>query len=238
MTTTSSLTTARNWYRWNSNTGLWEPTIENKRPDWENAVVCQVMRPDAKGVSQWVSTEELAEFYENFNHTKEKRAIPPFGKGNGSDFFTRKDYGSYEFIQEKRPKHRRDETRFNGLRNDIALTNQVIPVAVRRVITAQDCAFTGLRGIDRVVDHKDGRHNTASDSVDDYQSLTGPINKLKGSHCSRCISTNQRFDARSLGYAIGWVHGNGTYQGTCVGCYWHDIHHFRSTLTLPQDHEP
>jgi hypothetical protein len=139
---------------------------------------------------------------------------------------------------ESSPAHRREKTRFNGLSSSIAPSFQTIPKSVRNVISAQECAFTGNHDTTMVVDHKDGRHNTSSADVGDYQALTQAINKLKATACGRCKQSNQRFDARSLGYGIGWINGDGVYRGSCIGCYWHDIHYFRSSLILPPDHEP
>lgn len=240
MTSTTTRTTPQGLFRWNSNSGRWEPAINNRRPEWENAVICTVFRPNAMGVSRWVGYQELRDFYKKHDPENPERALALFGGpgGNGSNFFTRPSYAAAEFNIESRPAHRREQTRFNGLSSSIAPSNQTIPASVRREISSQDCAFTGKHDTTIVVDHKDGRHNTASDNIGDYQALTQAINKLKATHCNRCKNSNRRFDARELGYAIGWIHGDAVYNGTCAGCYWYDIHYFRSSLILPPDHEP
>jgi ICEA Protein len=240
MTTTNFRTTPRGLYHWNSSAGRWYPSSTNKRSEWENTIICDVFRPNAMGVSRWVGYEELRRVYAKLCPDNPERALALFGGpgGNGSNFFTRDNHAAAEFSIESRPNHRREETRFNGIASNVAPTNQAIPQSVRRVITSQDCAFTGKHDSTIVVDHKDGRHNTCSNDVNDFQPLTQAINKLKATACGRCIASNQRFDARSLGYGVGWINGDGVYRGSCVGCYWHDIHYFRSSLTLPPDQEP
>jgi hypothetical protein len=236
----STRTTPRGWFSWNPGTGRWQASSANPRPDWENTIICDVFKPNALGVSRWVDYQELRREYAKLCPDKPERALALFGGpgGNGSNFFTRNTYSTAEFVLEALPSHCREKTRFNGLSSAISPSNQSIPKHVRNEISSQDCAFTGKHDTSMVVDHKDGRHNTCSADVNDFQPLTQAINKLKATACGRCIATNQRFDARSLGYGIGWINGDGVYRGSCVGCYWHDIHYFRSSLILPPDHEP
>lgn len=42
---------------------------------------------------------------------------------------------------------------------------------------------------------------------------------------------DRRFDARSIGYTVGQVMGNGVYGGSRVGCYQFDPVAFRAALT-------
>jgi hypothetical protein len=240
MTLAAVRTTPRGWYRWEAEQGIWVPGVANNKADWENYIICEVFKPNAMGVSNWIGYEQLRTVYARLCPDNPERALALFGGpgGNGSNFFTRPTHAASEFAIVSRPGHRREETKFNGIASNVTPTNQGIPTAVRNVITSQDCAFTGLHNKNIVVDHKDGRHNTGSAAVDDFQPLLNNINKLKGTHCKSCITTNRRFDARLLGYSIGWTHGDAVYQGTCVGCYWYDIHAFRSSLILPPDHEP
>lgn len=237
---TGTRTTPRQLYSWNPALGSWQSTASNHKAEWENSVICDLFKPNAMGVSRWVGYEELRRFYAKLNPDNPERALALFGGpgGNGSNFFTRPASAAAEFIIESRPSHCRAESRFNGLSSSIAPSNQSIPKTVRNAISAQNCAFTGKHDTSLVVDHKDGRHNSCSDNVDDFQPLTQAINKLKATHCGRCIGSNQRFDARQLGYSVGWIHGDGNYNGSCAGCYWYDIHYFRSHLTLPIGHEP
>ncbi len=237
--TNSGHTTPRGWYSWDSAAGRWEPGPANSKAEWENHIICNVFRPNALGVSRWVDYEELRREYAKLCPDNPTRALALFGGpgGNGSNFFTRDTHAASEFTTESLPAHCRERTRFNGLSSSVAPINQAIPKQVRNVITAQPCAFTGMHNQSLIVDHKDGRHNTGSADLNDFQPLTGAINKLKATACGRCKQSNQRFDARTLGYSIGWINGTGVYRGSCVGCYWHDIHYFRSSLVLPPDHE-
>jgi hypothetical protein len=237
MITTPLKTTARGWYVWRPDEGRWAANpAENSRPDWENTIICDVFRPDARGVSRWVRFDELRDVYQQLCPDNPTRALALFGGpgGNGSNFFTRPSYGFAEFIGAKRPDWSREETRMQGLNSNVRPKNQAIPQVVRNHVLAKPCAFTGLEKTALIVDHKDGRHNTESQSVEDYQPLLGEINKLKGTHCSRCIATNQRFDAKTLGYEVGWTVGGERYEGSCIGCYWYDVHAFRGALVLPE----
>ena len=77
-------------------------------------------------------------------------------------------------------------------------------------------------------DHKDGRrddprlNDPEQQTLEDFQPLSKAANNAKRQHCKRCRETGRRYDARSLGYPVAQVLGNGKYNGTCVGCYWYD----------------
>lgn len=82
-------------------------------------------------------------------------------------------------------------------------------------------------------DHKDGRrddprlNDPKKQTLDDFQPLSKAANNAKRQHCKRCRETNERYDAKPFGYPVSQVKGNGKYNGTCVGCYWHDPIEFR-----------
>ena len=59
-------------------------------------------------------------------------------------------------------------------------------------------------------------------TLDDFQPLSKAANDAKRQHCVECRETGFRFDAKRLGYQVSQVRGNGFYNGTCVGCYWHN----------------
>ena len=112
-----------------------------------------------------------------------------------------------------------------------------IPPRISKAIKAQSCAVLGINH-NVQPDHKDGRRDdprmTDASKVkeDDFQPLSGAVNLAKRQHCKECRQTNKRFDAKKLGYPISQIpgKGNGTYSGSCVGCYWHDILAFRKAL--------
>ena len=86
-------------------------------------------------------------------------------------------------------------------------------------------------------DHKDGRKkdfrltDTKSMVYTDFQALSKAANNAKRQHCKTCEKTGNRFDARKLGYKIGAWKGNGEWNGTCVGCYWHDPEKFNKEIS-------
>ena len=111
-----------------------------------------------------------------------------------------------------------------------------ISQSVREELKGQKCRVLNTSQV--VIDHKDGRYddskvaNTASQEVKDFQPLSKTVNYAKRQHCKRCAETGQRFDAKTLGYNVSQVKGNGKYRGTCVGCYWYDPHAFNQSLHL------
>ena len=52
----------------------------------------------------------------------------------------------------------------------------------------------------------------------------------KKEHCAECKKAKKRFDARNLGYCIGWLYGDAD-TSECDGCYWHDTYYFRATAS-------
>ena len=53
----------------------------------------------------------------------------------------------------------------------------------------------------------------------------------KRQHCKSCRETGKRFDARKLGYRIGQFKGNRDYNGSRIGCYWHDPWRFNREVS-------
>lgn len=112
--------------------------------------------------------------------------------------------------------------------------NKSIPKNVRDHYDGQRCAVTDTGG--RVeVDHKHGRYvSTVSVDVGDYQPISSAVNKIKREHCRKCRDTDFRFDARILGYSVGWTKGNEDYF-SCNGCYWHDPREFNRVVSAGFD---
>jgi len=86
-------------------------------------------------------------------------------------------------------------------------------------------------------DHKDGRYdsetysNVSNQDTNDFQPLHRNVNLSKRTHCNNCITSNKRYDARKLGYIIGWYNGDESYKGSCVGCYWYDPYIFNREIS-------
>ncbi len=110
--------------------------------------------------------------------------------------------------------------------------DRTIPAHILTEIRAQRCAVLGTSNPE--CDHKDGHRDDWGDpaklTVDDFQPLSSAANKAKRQACKECRETKQRFDATTLGFAIPQFVGNGVYEGSCVGCYWHDVRRFHAEV--------
>ena len=101
-----------------------------------------------------------------------------------------------------------------------------IPAWIRQKLQNERCAVLDVSNVE--IDHKDGRRDDPrlADpervTLDDFQPLSKAANNAKRQHCKVCRETNQRYDAKRLGFPVSQSRGNGVYNGTCVGCYWHD----------------
>lgn len=90
------------------------------------------------------------------------------------------------------------------------------------------------------VDHKNARYNdlkvmnSKTQNVDDFQPMSKAVNDAKRQHCKNCAKTGKRFDARVLGFSVGWISGGENYidsSGGCVGCYWYDPKKFHTKIS-------
>lgn len=109
--------------------------------------------------------------------------------------------------------------------------NKSIPAWISKHIKKERCRV--LHTGNPECDHKDGRYDDPKlddPSLDMFQPLSKGANDAKRQHCKVCEETGQRFDASLLGYPVGQVKGNGTYRGTCVGCYWYDPFEFNKSM--------
>lgn len=104
--------------------------------------------------------------------------------------------------------------------------NKPIPQHIRKAFVGKRCVILGVSKVE--VDHKDGRRDDPrlSDAsqvkVSDFQPLSKAANNAKRQHCKECRKTNKRFDAKRLGFKRSQIRGNGTYRGSCDGCYWYN----------------
>ncbi len=101
-----------------------------------------------------------------------------------------------------------------------------IPTWIRTALQNERCAILDTSKVE--IDHKDGRRDDPrlNDpdrvTLNDFQPLSKAANNAKRQHCKECRATNRRYDAKRLGFPISQYAGNGIYNGTCIGCYWHD----------------
>ena len=105
-----------------------------------------------------------------------------------------------------------------------------IPARIRKQFKEKRCAVLDISRIE--IDHKDGRlddprlSDPSRVKLGDFQAFSKPVNNAKRSHCKRCRETDRRYDARRLGFPIAQYAGDEIYNGTCIGCYWHDPRRF------------
>ena len=115
------------------------------------------------------------------------------------------------------------------------VTQKPIPENIRQEVIKQRCVILATGSPQ--CDHKDGRlddprlSDISQVTIDDFQPLSRAVNDAKRQHCQECRTTGNRFDARRLGYSVSQVRGDGKYNGTCVGCYWHDPPFFNSEVS-------
>lgn len=108
-----------------------------------------------------------------------------------------------------------------------------IPQSVRNHYKGARCVIADTTG-NIEIDHKDGRKDDYSGVTDpdEFQPMKEQNNAYgKRTHCNTCRETDQRYDARRLGYALPVSKGSLDYEGTCIGCYWYDPPAFNKEVT-------
>ena len=187
------------------------------------ALFLELAKPDELGFSRKVAVSEFVGKYEKLQF------------GNGGSWI-RKDGSLAKYYNIRRHPVGRGKITHVELQgfNKVEI-QKPIPNAIRMKITARRCVVLNISNTQ--CDHKDGRlddprlSNPSLITIEDFQPLSQAANTAKRQHCRVCRDTDKRFDARLLGYHISQVRGNGEYNGTCVGCYWHDPHFFNSEVS-------
>lgn len=186
------------------------------------ALFLELARPDVDGFSRAVPTIEFEGPYERLR------------LGNGGSWC--RDDGSLarEFnVHRIKEKGRIVAVQLHGRKKQPIL--KPIPADIRTAIVAQRCAV--LNTSNPECDHKDGRRDDprlsdpARVTLDDFQPLSKAANNAKRQACRECRETGERFDARKLGFATAQTKGNGTYRGSCIGCYWYDVRAFHRAVS-------
>ena len=186
-------------------------------------LVFELFSPDENGISRWVSKEECVGKYESLYFN------------NGNPWYRNKGLSHLKF--EKKTIDKVDHWRFNGLIE--VNTDRPIRKDIREVITKLPCAHTGFKDTKNnkiIVDHKNGRYDDdkvkskETQTIEDFQPLCNQANLQKRTHCGNCVKTNNRFDAKELGYIKSTYEGSLKYEGTCIGCYWYDCLKFKSSI--------
>ncbi len=183
----------------------------------------ELAKPDEDGFSRAVPTTEFVGRYERLR------------LGNGGSWC--RDDGSLaaEYnVRRNKAGNRIVSVELQGKKKAPIL--KPIPPQIRREVASRRCAVLDV-GAQIEVDHKDGRRDDPRLSnpnlvkLDDFQPLSKAANLAKRQHCRECRETGDRFDARRLGYSVSQFKGNGRYNGTCIGCYWHDPLRFNAEVS-------
>jgi hypothetical protein len=212
---------------WDEALQMWQPNPEKPPSDCEWRV-CELIRPDRNGHSDWFDVEWL------------KRQLPACADrigGNGSNMFTRQLAKDFLFAPEQAQRRQGSKViarRAYGLTKARA---EQFPIRkdIRDTVSKGFCAVLHTKA-QIEVDHKDGRkdnwlvNDTVHQRLEDFQALHKTANNVKRGVCANCERTNRRFDARVMGFTVGWTEGSAEYQGTCKGCFWYDPIAFRQSL--------
>ena len=189
----------------------------------------ELAQPDSEGFSRSVSVEEFVGRYARLLF------------GNGGDW-----------VRKDGPLAGRYNIRIHKTGNAISAVElqgytkvnikKPMPTRIRRQFKGKRCAVLDIGRIE--IDHKDGRLDDPRLSdpdrlePNDFQALSKPANNAKRAHCKRCRETDKRYDARRLGFPVAQYKGNGIYNGTCIGCYWHDPRRFIEAVCHKLLHQP
>ena len=202
----------------------WQPRRGSKA-----ALFLELAQPDADGFSRAVSVDEFVGRYAGLR----------FGNG-----------GSW--VRRDGPLAGHYNIRLHKTGNAIAAVElqgfqkieikKPIPARIRAEFKGARCAVLDIGKSE--IDHKDGRlddprlSDAARVEVGDFQPLSKPVNSAKRAHCKKCRATNQRYDARRLGFPIAHYAGDALYNGSCIGCYWHDPKRFIEKVCEQLLHQP
>ena len=222
------LQTVNGKFIWDEELQMWQPNPQNE-PNPLSWAVCELIKPDRDGFSDWFNVPDLKDLLPDY--------VGQIG-GNGSDLFTR-SHLARAFNFEPRQAYEtkggaKVRRRAYGL---VKARAEAFPIRkdIRDEIRKQPCAVLYTKS-QIEVDHKDGRKDSwlVNDPLlqrpDDFQALHKTANNVKRQVCRSCSQSNQRFDARLLGFSIGWTEGAAQYEGTCRGCFWYDPRAFRGSL--------
>lgn len=196
--------------------------------DTKNNLFLELAEPDIEtGISRWVDVSEFVGRYKSLE------------LGNGGSWCRKESTLAkvyiIEFDKNKTAGNRIDRIKLNGL-NEEDLGSQQIRADIKKVIKAQRCVILATSNPE--VDHKNGRKNDLrvmtleTQNLDDFQPLSKAANDAKRQICKECRNTENRFDARKIGYPISVTKGGLKYENDlgCIGCFWYDPIDFRKNL--------
>ncbi|MFD1094994.1 restriction endonuclease [Salegentibacter chungangensis] len=198
----------------------------------------ELANPNEDGISRVVEVSEFTGSYSNLKF------------GNGADWARRSSLFQrvfkVEFIKANSPGFPTIAIKLNGYKEKLSSNVQTIHPKIKKELAKKRCIILGTtRSCDHKteVDHKDGRKdnprvmNPKTQRIEDFQPLSKPANDAKRQFCKVCAKTNQRFDAKRLGYTTSFIQGDVEYTEElgCIGCYWYDPIAFRQAFVLKKE---
>jgi hypothetical protein len=200
--------------------------MENNNPFSKNSkpyLFVELAKPDKNGQSRKVFVNEFTYEFETLKF------------GNGGDWCRSDGSLAKKYILERfKEKNSIVAIQLFGFNTKNQISKQIRTDIVKQ-INAEKCAILQVSKVE--VDHKDGRRDDyqnfkkENQTTEQFQALSKAANTAKRQHCKTCRDTDERFDAKLLGYAQSTWTGDTKYRGTCVGCYWHDIKKFNEEIS-------
>ena len=192
----------------------------------------RVFRINKKGVSEFIRIDEKSLFTKGCKPCE----ISMFQSKNGVSYLRRDSPICRKYIIE------RSYSKTNGSLIGFKLVgfnrshyySRHISKNIRKKVLEKygfKCIWCGSK--DKLeVDHKNGRYNTKTDKITDFQILCKSCNDKKRQRCMKCRETNQRYNVQeeisSVLYKSAYITGNEQYIEIhgCKGCFLYDIEDF------------
>ena len=191
---------------------------ESQQPQFRDgskpALFLELAQPDSLGFSRQVPVEEFIGKYDKLRFV------------NGGDWIRKDGSLAKHYNIRRHPPGNGKITHVELQGYNKVVIQKPIPENIRNAISELRCVVLATGSPQS--DHRDGRlddprlSDASRVTMDDFQPLSRAANDAKRQHCQDCRNSGNRFDATRLGYSVSQVRGNGQYNGTCVGCYWHD----------------
>jgi hypothetical protein len=192
----------------------------------------RVFKISKKGVSEFISIDKTSLRKKGCKSFE----IDMFQSNNGVPYLRRESPICRKYIVER--KYSQSSGALIGFKligfNKTTYFSRHIPQKIRQdVLKKYDhkCILCGSK--DRLeVDHKNGRYDTKTDKVSDFQILCKSCNDKKRERCNKCRESGCRYNVQkevsSILYKSDFTSGTGKYnekQG-CKGCFLYDIEDF------------
>jgi hypothetical protein len=185
-----------------------------------------------KGVSEFISIDKTMLRKKGFKASE----VELFQSNNGVSYLRRESPISRKYLVER--KYHQSTGALIGFKligfNKTIHFSRHIPQNIRKdVLEKYDnkCIWCGSK--DRLeVDHKNGRYNSETNKVSDFQILCKSCNDKKRERCNKCRASGKRYDVQkeisSILYKCPFTQGTCSYGEKlgCKGCFLYDIEDF------------